>query len=75
MRCIHGLSYYQHVRPARFFLQVHVAAQRLHEVALQIKHGSQEIGELHMHLRGRFPNSHPVDFYPGKKILIKIKIM
>ena len=66
MRYIHGLEYYQLVQPARFFLQVHVAAQRLHEIALQAKHGSQEVGELHLHLQGRYPNTHRVDFYPGE---------
>ena len=66
MWLIHGSSYYQLVKPARYYYQIHVVSQRLHETALRVKHGSQEVGERHLHLFGRFQNEHPVTFYPGK---------
>lgn len=66
MAMIHGHGYYKKVGPARFFYQMLTVCNRLQEIALETKHGSAEMGELHLHLGGRYPNEHRVDFIPGK---------
>ena len=74
MYLIHGRDYYNLISPARFYAQLSVVSHRLHEVGLMAKHGTAEIGGLHLYLDGRFSNTHPVNFIPGKKLSFSRKI-